>query len=41
MRLDFKDSVHWDELAEIYGNILRVAGYGGVAKFMEMWYLEK
>ena len=29
----FEGSVYWDELAEICGEILRVAGFRGVARF--------
>ena len=34
MQQDFEGGVHYDELAEICGDILRVVGFRGVAKFL-------
>ena len=36
MRRDFEGGVYWDELAEICGDISRVAGFRGVANFEEI-----
>ena len=33
MRQDFKGSIYWDELAEICGEISRVAGFQDAARF--------
>ena len=35
MRWDFEGGVYWDEFAEICGEILRAAGFQGVARFWE------
>ena len=33
MQRDFEGGIYWDELAEICGDISRVVGFRGVARF--------
>ena len=35
MRRDFEGGVYWDEFAETCGDISRVAGFRGAARFRE------